>query len=85
MKELVADWLDSGRIISTDNFFTSSNLGRYLYARNTQLLGTIRANRVGLPREFVKEPLEVLVHLEVTQTLFRKEKYDFVIENLKLC
>jgi Transposase IS4 len=43
-----------------DNFFTSSTLGRELRDnQRTYLLGTIRPNRSGLPKEFIKEPLEV--------------------------
>lgn len=57
---LVDPFLGCGRTIVTDNYFTSSELGRTLYqAKNTQLLGTIRRNRTSLPKEFVNEALSV--------------------------
>uniref|UniRef100_A0A915DTW8 PiggyBac transposable element-derived protein domain-containing protein n=1 Tax=Ditylenchus dipsaci TaxID=166011 RepID=A0A915DTW8_9BILA len=50
---------DAGRTIVCDNFFTSPELGQSLWQKNTCLLGTVRSNRKGMPKEFVKEELEV--------------------------
>jgi Transposase IS4 len=52
--------LGKGHTIVTDNYFTGSELGRKLYeTHHTHLLGTIRINRAGLPKNFSKEPLPV--------------------------
>lgn len=42
-------------LIVTDNFFTSLALADNLKKHNCFLLGTIRSNAVGLPKDFVKE------------------------------
>ena len=41
--------LYQGRIIFADNFYTSLLLAIYLKDRNTDLCGTLRKNRMGLP------------------------------------
>ncbi|KAE9522784.1 hypothetical protein AGLY_016825 [Aphis glycines] len=41
--------LDEGRLIITDNFYTSVPLAEYLYGRKTDLCGTLRKNRKWLP------------------------------------
>jgi len=46
--------LDEGRLIITDNFYTSVPFAEYLYGRKTDLCGTLRKNRKWLPVE-VKE------------------------------
>jgi hypothetical protein len=43
-----------GRNITTDNFFTSLSLARELLKKRISLVGTVRANRVDVPREFVE-------------------------------
>lgn len=53
--KLAGDFLDRGRTIIADNFFTSSKLGKALWERKTHLLGTIRARREGNPGNFIKE------------------------------
>jgi hypothetical protein len=57
---LVSDFTDRGRMIVTDNFFTSPWLGQRLWDANTYLLGTIRKNREGTPKDFVEEKIQVL-------------------------
>lgn len=48
---LCETYLDSGRTISTDNYYTSLPLAEALLQRRTHLVGTLRSNRKGLPRE----------------------------------
>lgn len=57
--DLSKELLDTGRKITCDNFFTSPELGKELKQRKTGLLGTIRSNRTGIPKDFVGEELEV--------------------------
>lgn len=57
--ELATKFLDEGRTIVADNFFTSSRLGLDLWSRKTYLLGTLRKNRTDNPNDFIKEPFEV--------------------------
>lgn len=49
----------NGHCIVADNFFTSPQLGRSLYEKKTHLLGTVRSNRKGVPKDFVKENIQV--------------------------
>ncbi|KAF5281757.1 hypothetical protein FQR65_LT14552 [Abscondita terminalis] len=51
--ELCKDYLDKGRILITDNFYTNLPLAHELLKRNTHSLGTVRKNRKGLPKEVV--------------------------------
>ncbi|CAH1989196.1 unnamed protein product [Acanthoscelides obtectus] len=51
--ELVRPLLNEGRMVITDNYYTSLQLAKYLYDRNTHLLGTLRKNRRGLPEEVI--------------------------------
>lgn len=55
---LCDDYLDSGRTIITDNFYTSIQLAESLLIRETHLIGTIRKNRKGLPKCIVTEKLK---------------------------
>ena len=48
--ELAEDYLDAGRTVCTDNFYTSLPLANQLLSRRTHLIGTLRANRKGLPK-----------------------------------
>lgn len=56
---LARHFLSEGRIITTDNFFTSSRLGKMLWDNKTKLLGTIRKNRIGNPQDFMNEEIKV--------------------------
>ena len=42
---LMQPYLDSGRVLFTDNFYTSPSLAKYLKDHNTFLCGTIKTNR----------------------------------------
>jgi hypothetical protein len=57
--DLCQPFLNAYRTIVTDNFFTSSKLGLNLMSKNTYLLGTIRKNRIGNPKNFLNEDVEV--------------------------
>ncbi|XP_022913435.1 piggyBac transposable element-derived protein 4-like [Onthophagus taurus] len=47
---------ESGRNVTTDNWFTSIQLLEALKEKKLTLLGTIRKNRKGLPKEFTQPP-----------------------------
>lgn len=51
--ELIKPLLGEGRLVVTDNYYTSLPLAKYLFERKTNLLGTIRKHRVGLPGDIV--------------------------------
>lgn len=57
--KLMGNLLGKGRIVTTDNYFTSPTLGLNLLRNNTYLVGTIRPNRTGVPTKFVQEVIEV--------------------------
>lgn len=54
--ELVEKYLDAGRTIYADNFFTTLDLARILMRRKTAYVGTVRSNKTFVPREFQKNP-----------------------------
>nr|CAH7739969.1 unnamed protein product [Callosobruchus chinensis] len=56
--ELVRPLLNEGRVVITDNYYTSLQLAKYLYAQKTHLLGTLRKNRRGLPEEVLNSKLQ---------------------------
>jgi hypothetical protein len=55
--ELMQPLLDSGRVLCTDNFYTSVSLAHELLARNTHLIGTLRKNRKFNPRPVIDAKL----------------------------
>ncbi|CAH1989787.1 unnamed protein product [Acanthoscelides obtectus] len=50
--------LDSGRTLVTDNWYTSIDLAKRLMDRQTYLIGTLRKNRRGLPKDLVNKKLK---------------------------
>jgi len=50
--ELSNPFLNAGRTIVTDNFYTSLPLANELLKNNTHLIGTLRSNRIRLPEIF---------------------------------
>ncbi|CAH1983590.1 unnamed protein product [Acanthoscelides obtectus] len=50
--------LDSGRTLATDNWYTSVDLAKILMDRQTYLIGTLRKNRRGLPKDLVNKILK---------------------------
>ena len=51
VKGLVHSWINTGRTITTDNYFTSAELAEDLLGVQTTLVGTIRRNKKEIPRE----------------------------------
>lgn len=52
VKNLTKDFVDSGRNITCDNFFTDLNLAEELLKRKLSVVGTIRRNKRFLPPKF---------------------------------
>ena len=50
--DLMDPFLNKGRTVTTDNFFTTINLGRRLLTKCTALVGTVRKQRTFLPVDF---------------------------------
>lgn len=50
--------LDKGYCVYTDNYYCSPELALSLHQRKTDIVGTVRSNRKGLPKEFVKQKLD---------------------------
>ncbi|CAH2006536.1 unnamed protein product [Acanthoscelides obtectus] len=55
---LAENLLDSGRTIVTDNYYTSLDLANKLLDRQTHLIGTLRSNRRGNPKEVTQKKLQ---------------------------
>nr|CAI5841314.1 unnamed protein product [Callosobruchus analis] len=75
--DLTDYYLNQGRTIVTDNYYTSPSLARNLLAKETHLLGTLRKNRRGLPPEVIKAKLK---KREITG---KEHKDDFVVAKWK--
>ncbi|GLV37549.1 hypothetical protein CBL_20361 [Carabus blaptoides fortunei] len=56
--ELMEQNLDKGLTLYTDNWYTSIELALKLRQRNTHLVGTLRKDRKGVPKEVVKLKLQ---------------------------
>lgn len=56
--EMSEEYLDFGRTLYTDNWYTSINLAHKLLSRSTNLVGTLRANRKHNPQDVVKHKLK---------------------------
>lgn len=57
VKNLLADLLDKGYILYTDNYYTSVSLAHKLLAQNTHLVGTLRKNRKYNPKDVIDQKL----------------------------
>ncbi|KIH62942.1 hypothetical protein ANCDUO_06765, partial [Ancylostoma duodenale] len=55
---LMEGLLDSGRVLFTDNYYTSIPLAEALIMRKTNLVGTVRRNRKGLPPNIISRKLK---------------------------
>ncbi|KAJ8936008.1 hypothetical protein NQ314_012534 [Rhamnusium bicolor] len=55
---LTQDLLNEGRLIITDNYYTSIGLAKHLYQQNTNLIGTVRKNRKGLDNSTLEAKLQ---------------------------
>ena len=49
VRPLIESWINRGRTITTDNYFTSVELAKYLLDVKTTLVGTIRRNKKDIP------------------------------------
>jgi len=58
---LCEPYLNAGRTICTDNYYTSVPLARKLLQSETHLIGTLRANRKYLPADMTHIPDSNLV------------------------
>jgi len=47
-----------GHTLCTDNWYTSIELAKKLIAENTHLIGTMRSNRRGIPKDLVATKLK---------------------------
>lgn len=56
--KLSEKYLNAGRSIVTDNFYTSITLAQNLLQKSTHLIGTLRKNRKGIPKYVLKEKLK---------------------------
>ncbi len=59
VKHLISPYLDKGRILYTDNWYTSPTLSMYLHQKNTGSCGTVRSNRKHFPK-FIEDPTKKL-------------------------
>ncbi|CAH1965776.1 unnamed protein product [Acanthoscelides obtectus] len=55
---LMSELLDTGRILYTDNYYTSVSLATQLLQRKTHLVGAVRSNRKGNPKEVLNKKLK---------------------------
>ena len=55
---LMDGFLDIGHVLYMDNFYNSVSLAKELTLRSTYICGTVRSNRIGNPKELVKEKLK---------------------------
>lgn len=56
--EMSEEYLDFGRTMYTDNWYTSVNLAHKLLSRSTNLVGTLKSNRKHNPQDVVKHKLK---------------------------
>lgn len=68
VQRLSARYLNKGRTITMDNFFTSCDLAERLLEKNTTMIGTIRSVKPDLPAEFSKK--EFIQQREIGSSLF---------------
>ena len=55
---LLQEYLGSGHVLFTDNFYTSPSLAAYLLENDTHLRGTVKLNRKYYPKELSRTELE---------------------------
>ena len=56
--ELLKDYLDKGHIVYLDNFYNSVPLAEKLLRRKTYIVGTLREQRIGNPKNLLKTKLK---------------------------
>lgn len=55
--QLAEKYLNKGRVLITDNYYTCVPLALSLLQKNTHLLGTLRKNRKGLPKDVINKKI----------------------------
>nr|CAH7748743.1 unnamed protein product [Callosobruchus chinensis] len=58
VKQLLQDYLGKGHILYIDNFYSSVSLAEYLLSEKTRMVGTLRANRRGTPKNLMNSKLK---------------------------
>lgn len=58
VKQLIRDYLGKGHVLYVDNFYSSVALAEYLLSEKTGIVGTLRENRKGNPKKFLKTKLK---------------------------
>lgn len=77
--QLMTPYLNKGRNVTTDNFFTSLRLAKLLREKKTSLVGTVNRSRKEVP-DFVKKSrtelheTNLLIHDDVTLTIYQGKK-----------
>jgi len=56
--ELTDQYLDFGRTLIIDNWYTNIELAEQLGQRKTYCIGTLRSNRKSNPKEFINSKLK---------------------------
>lgn len=69
VKKLMHRYRKRGHALFLDNYYTSIDLAEYLYREGTQITGTIKSNRKGIPLFVTKEPLKK------GETIFARKKH----------
>ncbi|XP_050518285.1 piggyBac transposable element-derived protein 4-like [Diabrotica virgifera virgifera] len=85
--ELMGKCLDKGMTLYTDNWYTSTELAQKLLERKTHLVGTLRKNRKGIPKEILSTKLkkgEIIGRQKDGIVLFKwKDKRDVLMLTTK--
>ena len=50
---MMEPYLDTGHTLTTDNWYTTPSLAKYLLHRSTKEVGTVRGNRNNFPNDFL--------------------------------
>ena len=83
VRELSDPFLDKGRTITTDNFFTTMSLAKYLRSRKTGLIGTVRKARRFLPTRISEKTRETgsvfMYHDDITLVRYSDKPGKYVI------
>lgn len=58
VKQLLDGYLGKGHIIYIDNFYTSVSLAEFLISKDTGMVGTLRVNRKGNPRNMLNKKIK---------------------------
>lgn len=66
---LCENYLNEGRTIVTDNFYTSVPLAETLLRQDTHLVGPLRKNRRFLPKTVMEKKIEKKGNLSVLKTI----------------